>query len=799
MRLFTPDRVTLAGIDEHKLRFVGHRGEVFEIIILEHDLVRVRHLPDGTARLNRTWSIVAGEDDVPLSGRLRDDLTGFSTPAFRTEQHGDILHIHTDELSLRVDCASFHIQWLTKAGEVFASDLKKRAYTYDRAGRSVYHYMERRLHERYYGLGESSGKLDKHGQQIRMRNMDALGYDAETSTPLYKHIPFYITYEPSLDVFYGLFYDNGASCNFDMGREVDAFWGFYRTYQADDGDVDYYLLYGASMPEVIEKYAWLVGKPTLTPRWSLGYLGSTMSYTEAPNAQEQLRQFIRLCQQHDIPCDLFHLSSGYTTDSRGVRYVFTWNRDKIPQPEQMVDDFHQAGIHLVANIKPYLLTSHPDYEDVAEAGAFIQNAEDDTPVSSTFWSGGAFESGEGGYIDFTNTAGFAWWQGRIKETLLAYGIDAIWNDNNEFEIWDDEARCHGFGQTIPIGQARPLQTLLMGRASYEALRDYHPDLRPFVLTRAGSAGIQRYAQTWSGDNATSWHTLRYNIPMGLSLSVSGVPNMGHDVGGFFGDAPSPELFVRWAQNGIFHPRFTIHSWNTDGTVNEPWMYPEVLDIMRQTIHFRYRLIPYLYSLLYHASQTGQPIIRPLVYDFPHDEPCQTASFEFMLGSELLIATVLEPDARTRDVYLPSGVGWYDFHTGDHHHGGQTVTLDAPLERPTFLVIEGGLLPMTQDPASESRQVYVFPHQAEGERTFTLVEDDGVSMAYKEGQVSFVDLTVSTTADDITLKARARGQYELGYDAIAFILPAGEKRPVRGEIVSQTVDDDGRPHYTIRLA
>jgi alpha-glucosidase len=217
-------------------------------------------------------------------------------------------------------------------------------------------------------------------------------------------------------------------------------------------------------------------------------------------------------------------------------------------------------------------------------------------------------------------------------------------------FWDDEARCAGFGEPFRVAHARPLQTLLMTRASYEAQKEYRPDKRPYLISRSGCPGIQRYAQTWSGDNQSNWETLKYNIPMGLGLSISGAPNTGHDVGGFCGNAPSPELFVRWVQNGVFHPRFTIHSYHADGSVNEPWMYPEVLPIIREWIEFRYRLIPYLYTLLFESTQTGHPIIRPMVYAFPGDPKCQTESFDFMLGPSLLVASVLQDGSA-----LPPGV------------------------------------------------------------------------------------------------------------------------------------------------
>ncbi len=162
-----------------------------------------------------------------------------------------------------------------------------------------------------------------------------------------------------------------------------------------------------------------------------------------------------------------------------------------------------------------------------------------------------------------------WWQQGVTQQLLEMGIDSTWNDNNEYEVWDGEARCHGFGRPIAIKHIRPVMPLLMMRASMEAQQRFAPQKRPYLISRSGCAGMQRYVQTWSGDNRTSWQTLRYNIRMGLGMSLSGLYNLGHDVGGFSGDKPDAELLVRWVQNGVMHPRFTIHSWNDDATVNEP--------------------------------------------------------------------------------------------------------------------------------------------------------------------------------------------------------------------------------------
>jgi alpha-glucosidase len=628
-----------------------------------------------------------------------------------------------------------------------------------------------------------------------MCNVDALGYNAETSDPLYKHYPFYSTYIPGLKIAYGLFYDNLSTTVFDLGREIDAFWGYYRYYVAEDGDLDYYLIYGPTIAEVVQKFTVLTGRPTLLPRYALGYLGSTMSYTEAPDAQTQLKRFVELCAQHDIPCDLFHLSSGYGTDERGTRFVFTWNRSRIPSPEQMVESFHSAGIRLAPNIKPYLLTTHPHYESLRAAGGFIRDPQTGEPALCRFWSSGAFESGEGAYIDFSSEAGFNWWKQQAQSVMLSIGIDGLWNDNNEFELWDDDARCDGFGDSFRISMGRPIQTLLMARASHEATLAQRPHQRPFILSRSGCPGLQRYVQTWSGDNETSWHTLRYNIPMGLGMGLSGMPNVGHDVGGFFGPAPDAELFVRWVQNGIFHPRFTIHSWNTDGTVNEPWMHRDVLPIVRDLIRFRYRLMPLLYTLMFEAHRTGSPIIRPLVYHFPDDRRCWTESFDFLLGSHLLVASVLEPGARSRRVYLPNGTGWCDFHTGQWYEGGQEIEVDAPLERIPLLVADGGMIPLgpvmrhVGERPDDTREVHVFARAA---ASLTLIEDDGETLAYQNGVHTALRLSLNLHDRRLVPKAEIlHDGYPLAYDRVTFIVATDSPYPVQDGVL-----EDGRWRVTI---
>ena len=351
-----------------------------------------------------------------------------------------------------------------------------------------------------------------------------------------------------------------------------------------------------------------------------------MSYTDAPDAQERMRLFLQLCEAHGVPCSSFQLSSGYTSIA-GKRYVFHWNRDKFPDPAAFTAEYAAAGLHLAANIKPCLLTDHPQYAACAAAGLFLEDSASSsagpggapTPETSMFWDA------VGSHLDFTNPATAEWWRQQVREKLLAVGIGSTWNDNNEWHVDDESAICHGFGSPMPLRLLRPVQALLMVRASLDAQVAHAPSVRPWLISRSGMPGMQRYAQTWSGDNYTSWKTLKYNVYMGLGLSLSGYFNTGHDVGGFAGPAPDRELLVRWVQNGVFHPRFTIHSWNTDldgtpdGTCNEPWMYPDVLPHVRAAIRLRYSLLPYLEHSLRRAVSEHEPMLRPLFLDHEHDQ------------------------------------------------------------------------------------------------------------------------------------------------------------------------------------
>ena len=737
------------------------------VFVLEDDIVRVMLLPEGVLKHPRTWLIAPGQNDVGVDGRDRFDHSGFALPDFElTEEEGRVV-VSAARLRLSIRLNGFFCSWKDNEGRALLRDRPSQACNFGWWDEKVHHYLVRDPAEMYFGLGERSGEMNRAGRRFRMSNVDAMGYDARTSDPLYKHIPFYITRKPD-GAAVGLFYDTLSDCTFDMGCERSNYHGLFRSFIADHGDLDYYVIAG-TVPEIVRRFTWLTGRPAFPPRYALGYSGSTMSYTDRPDAQDAMMEFITKCEEHDILCDSFHLSSGYTSIGN-KRYVFHWNKDKFPDPEGFVRAYAEKGVRLIPNIKPALLHDHPLFAEARDNGLLITDGHGE-PEWVQFWDA------LGAYLDFTSPATRRWWYERVTTALLDVGMAGTWNDNNEFEIVSPQARAHAG----PAIETKPLQTLQMLRTSQFAQRMKEPDKRPYLVSRAGFAGMQRYVQTWSGDNYTSWDTLKWNIRMGLGLALSGVSNTGHDVGGFDGPKPDAELFVRWVAFGIFMPRFSIHSWNTDRTANEPWMHPEVTPQIRDLIKFRYRLLPYLYDLVYRHAHHYEPIIRPTFHDFPDDPRCLEDTDDMLLGASLLVAPVVEPGATTRAVYLPKGTRWVDWWTGEVFEGGRTVVRPAPYDRPPLFAREGSVIALNIaeqhfGARADRRGFAVFP-LASGAFEAEVFDDDGESEAWRDGGYRLwrVHVTCSDSAIAIAVSATERGA-AVACDA-EIILPAGETRAV----------------------
>ena len=566
--------------------------------------------------------------------------------------------------------------------------------------------------EAYLGMGLRGGVLDRRGRRLTMRNTDSAGY-GEFSDPLYSSTPFY--YGQHAGGTYGLFFDNPSISFFDF----DAAGSGVLSFAAQAGTLDYYVFAGPTPRDVASAFSQLTGTNPLPPRWALGLHQSRFGYASA----DQLLQLAGEFRRRAIPCDAFYLD----IDHLDRVQQFAWNPSGFPDPLGMNAALAASGFQRVNIVEPIVTTNDRLWPWFAASNYFVSDANAQPLVNSIFL-------GPVSWIDFTRPAARNFYKTQLK-TFIGTGLSGIWADLNEpAQNFMPEAVYDFDGQPRFDHAARNVYALHETELFSAALSEARPGQRPFVLSRAGFPGIQRYAANWGGDGPTSYDALRVAVQMSASMGLSGQNLFGHDVGGFLG-SPGPELFLRWLQFASVTPLMRIHS-NFDTAAREPWRFGEpYTSLARATIEFRYRMMPYLYSLFAQAERDGTPVLAPTYFYFPRDPRSLRQDGEFMLGPALLVAPVVVEGARTRRVYLPAGSEWLDYHTGTRYPGGADVEVAAPIERLPMFVRAGALLPSApvRQYAGERVPEYividVFPG-APGE--FLLYDDDGATLDYRAG-------------------------------------------------------------------
>ncbi len=607
--------------------------------------------------------------------------------------------------------------------------------------------------ERFFGLGEKTGDLDRRGKEWVLWNSDNFAYGPELD-PLYQSIPFFVGLRGGAA--YGVYLNNSARTTFNFGAGNHRYYSF----AADQGPLDYVLIYGPTVAGVVQTYTELTGRTPMPPRWALGYQQSRWSYTPAAEVLRIARTF----REKRIPADVIYLDIDYMDGYR----VFTWSPERFPDPAGMLRELGDMGFKVVTIIDPGVKedTAYRVARQGIAGGHFVRYPDGSLYVGSV-WPGRTW------FPDFSRPATRTWWGGHLAR-LIESGVDGIWNDMNEPAVWGKafplEVVMEDGGRRSSQKRMHNLYGLLMSRTAYEELRRARPDERPFVLTRAGFAGIQRYSAVWTGDNVASWEHLGLGIRMLQGMGVSGLPFVGTDVGGFVG-TPSPELFARWIQVGAYSPFFRTHT-SANTADQEPWSFGEqVEEISRTFITRRYRMLPYLYSLFWESHRTGAPPMRPLFWHHQRDSMVYRPEYQqqFLLGERLLVAPVTREGATMARVYLPAGT-WLDLDTDSVYQGGRSVAVDAPLERlPSFLAA-GGIVPMQEpvqhlgEPGSDTLTVDAFV--GEEPAHFDLYEDDGKSHAYERGGYRLTRLEISRRGGETVLTREVR---HAGYEPPARVL------------------------------
>ena len=655
--------------------------------------------------------------------------------------------------------------------------------------------------ELFFGLGDKSWETNLRGREFQNWCTDSFAFHREMD-PLYRAIPFF--YGLRGDTAYGVFLHNTWRTWFDFDSYRDDSVNIW----SEGGEFDYFFCYGPSLDAVATQYHHMTGLPELPPLWALGFHQCRWSYYPESRVRELADQF----REKEIPCDAIYLDIDYMDGYR----CFTWNTEYFPDPKGMIADLKAAGFHTVVMIDPGI-RADPDYfvyAEGAERDVFCRRTTGE-PMVGPVWPP------ECVWPDFTHPDVRAWWGPYYREMYVEQGVSGFWNDMNEPAMFKThnmtfpDAVHHDYdGHPCDHRQAHNVYGQQMARASYEGFKALQPAKRPFLLTRAGASGGQRYAAVWTGDNVASWEHLRLANIQCQRLSISGYSFCGTDIGGFV-DVPTGELLLRWLQLGVFHPLYRVHSMgnNVDGAAEaesetikeseranrldqEPWSYgDEWTKLNRRAIQFRYRLLPYLYTAFREHLRTGVPLLRPLAFYDQADPRCHDRQEEFIFGSDLLVSPVLKPGQKTLAIYLPKG-DWYNLHTGKPCAGGRTVRARLRLDRIPVYVRAGTVLPVFPKAPQHTGELpgraiqlkaYLAPT---GSGSFYW--DAGEGYGYESGQYQELRFTQNYDGRTWTLRVEREGSYRTTLETIQLELYGMKRAPA-----SISVDGQAAETFTYR--
>ena len=694
----TSFRVIPGGI-EGKTRFTR-----FEIKAWSANTIRVRITKDKT--FNPVQYALATDTGTvyPATVTLKDKLIEISTPAITCVLEKE---------------PYFRIIFKNPNGTIIQEDMPGMGFGTTFLGDKPGLYKKMQEGERFLGLGEALGNLDKRGMAFTLNNTDTYKY-GDPRLSMYISIPFYIGVHHQQ--VYGLYFNNTWKTQFNFGISTPNF----TSITADGGEADYFFFYDQTIAGILDQYTAITGKMPLPPKWSIGYHQSRCSYYPQSNV-EWLGETFRKKQ---IPIDGIVLDADYQLGYEPFRV----NKERFPDIPGLSRKLKAMNISLTASVYPgvKLDSTYDSYTDGLKKDVFIKYAD-----------GSLFQTEIAPlrcYLpDYTHPGSREWWITKMK-WMEENGIRGYWNDMNEPAVGGsylpDNLLFDFDGRKAYAPEAKNVYGFQMARSSYEAAVRYGNGKRPFVLTRSAFAGVQRYAAVWSGDNMATNEGLLSGVLLNNQMGLSGMPFVGPDLGGYIGDG-TKDLFKRWMEVGVFSPYLRNHK-EFNATANEPWSYGEEAEAISKTyIGFRYRLMPYLYSKFYEASQTGMPVARSLALDFPFDANIygNLYQYQFLFGDAIMVVPVTTEE-KNKQVYLPDG-SWYDLHTDLLYSGSREISTLNPVYSIPLFVKSSSIIPVQSlvqsvlDKASDTLQIHIY--QGKTTNRFLFYEDAGDGNSYKHGE------------------------------------------------------------------
>ncbi len=738
--LHTPGEIQSWREEGNTVLVVAEHGYI-ELTVLTPEIVRVRFNPDHSTF------------PAPFSYAILPSVADWTPPDITVSKDETALLITTAALTVRVHHANGFIDFLDAAGQPI--NLDSGGIGWNDEWQSVRRALP--PFAPVFGLGEHATPLNLRGHAFHVWARDPGGHYRTATDPLYQAHPWWVSLNQNRA--FGIFWDNSRLAHLDLGAAQP----HAATISGNGGELRYYFIFGPHLRDVLARFSDLTGKMPLPPLWTLGFQQARWSY----KSEEEVLTLAKEFRRRKIPCDAIYLDIHYMQDYR----VFSWHKKRFPNPAEMIKTLRPDGFKIVTILDPGIKADR--LNDTAEDGlkkdVFLK-LPDETVFKGPVWPGDCY------FPDFTNPKVRIWWGENLRQ-LVDDGVAGFWTDMNEPALFGygdptlPRTILHDFeGRFATHAEMHNVYGLQMARATHDAIGTLRPNRRPFVLSRSGFSGIQRYAAVWTADIESTWEHLALSLSMVLQLGLSGVPFSGVDIGGFFG-TPTPELFARWMQLGAFFPLFRVHCADTFPR-QEPWSFGEqVEDISRRAIELRYRLLPYFYTVLQQATTEGLPIVRPMLMEFQDDAHTHSLDDQFMLGSHLLVAPILTPNTEARSVYLPAGAEWVNFWNDERFSGGQSVSVSAKLTDPPPIFVRAGAIIPQWDLIQHTDQAATLPtvhlHFYVGSGESRLYEDDGKGKEYRRGRYKLTRFIARTGETGIRITTRIRGEYAPPYDTLTW--------------------------------
>ncbi len=703
-------------------------------------LLKVWYDIDGFQRGNESFAVIKEGDELA---------------EINVMEQANTYEIYTGDLIVRVNKSPFQIRIFDKWQKLLMEDYRNQGFVVDSLRMVTYKTLK--PDERIYGLGEKNGPINRVGSQFKMWNSDKPCYGTYED-PLYKSIPFFMS-----SAGYGIYFDNTYKTEYDFGKENDHYYSF----ATPGGEMIYYFIYGPTYKQMISRYMDLTGDPIMPPAWGLGFAQCRGMLTN----EKVTREIAAGYRDRQIPCDIIYQDIGWTEYLQD----FEWRDDRYDNPQKMVADLERDGFKVIVSQDPVVSQANEkQWQEADSLGYFATDIRTEKSYDMPWpWGGNC------GVVDFTNPEVADWW-GEYQQKVLDDGVRGFWTDMGE-PAWSNEESIDRLYMKHYLGMHDEIHNvygLVWDKVVTEQFEKRNPNTRIFQMTRAAFAGLQRYTFGWSGDAgngnevADGWKQLEAQLPLALSAGMGGVPFWSCDISGYCGDITDydamSELYVRWLQFGAFNALSRIHHEGNNAV--EPWLFGQEAELIcKKAIELRYRLFPYIYSYAREAYETGLPLMRALMLEYPDDPEVFNLYSEFLFGEELLIAPVVEEGAAFKKVYLPEGL-WYDFNSPDQkYEGNQWVDYPVDLETIPIFVKQGAIIPMMpvtqfigEDP--DYPLVFsIFPNATNRKASFEVYEDDGETNNYKKD--IFIKRKVACKTQRSGLEITYKDEEQNGFEAI----------------------------------